>query len=615
MGAKMSKFGSLMTIVLISASVGELAFAGPYGNSMLPANMSLLGPTAYKAVTMHHLQHPRIAFVNHDMAYGLGYTDNKLLQVYGNAVLTKGEKNADYTNETVTGYAAGIGGIGMNGNLGDGRSIVVGQFREKGGGPTPMVSPIADGDHKSGASIMRESIRETMIANLLATELPYGTLQTLTVLATGTLASHNSQEYQDRAINVAEDPLRFGHFVLNESAEKLGGDYLKFDRARVAAAMDHLLADLPSPAGLDLSGKSEGEVFRAKLFEAIDRQAVQHGYAWAHRFFYGTISPSNAALDGRMFDFGAVTFLNGYPRVQLIEDDGPSGDTLHFKRDLLKDIRDSWAKTLPPALLAALPSEQEWFDRFEQTYQAMRRSEMVRLAGTIDAIENEVIDTPAARALGVLLVKMAEAGNDKEIHTYRGDEIPAHPGTYDMQAIFSALAASQPSDRMSLNGNLASLVRDVSLRERLISLYVEVFSRQQAIAGQHGISPAAESRYRLEAAKIRNRPMYAMFWDESEAGIERARKEFASSQNPAAIQDFVTNTIERSRREFRDAAPFTMVLNEKMNPQTGHRTRFLFNARTNKFETQNLSVRESNCSRLLKKKPAFRPSLQKFADN
>jgi hypothetical protein len=613
---KMSRLSSIITIAILSASLSEAVLANER-----PANMDYVGREAYKPVVMRRLRNARTAFVNLSMANELGYvtsnegriTNNweRLLKDYGSAVLTKGETDDAYTKDTNVGYAAGIGGMGMNGNLGDGRSIVTGRFRKKGGGPTPMVSPIADLDHSSGASIMREAIREALIANLLAQELPYGAYQTLTLLDTGTQASHNSAEYQERAINIAEDPLRFGHFVLNPAAEQLGGEYKKFDEERIATGMSRIAEALPAPAGFNPTGKSQAEIFRIKLFEAIDRQAIQHAYGWAHRFFYGTISPSNAAIDGRMFDFGAVAFMDGYARVQLIADDGPNGSTEHFKRDLLKDIRDSWVKTLPPALLAALPSEKEWFDRFEHTYQKMRRTEMVRLAGSIDAIETKVLAGDAARNLGRLLVEMADAGNDQTIHTYKGETNYFGTGLYNMRQILNALAAVDLDNTDAMRTNLTQLIPPRNLRDQLITLYQEVFTRQRQIAAQVGIRSAAEARYRKEAAEIRNRPMDLMFWDSSENGINEARKNYSSGKDPMAIQNFITERIQASRRDFRDAAPFTLVLSEKVNAQTGQRTRHLFDARTNEYRIQRLALQENHCQNLLEGHPAFnRPSLK-----
>ena len=520
-----------------------------------PRNQQVLGAATYVTMPLQKLAHPVLLWADRDFLLRHGVMPNLITDYFAYAAPSLGETGASYLPEFITAFIDGNGGIGMNDNFGSGRAAIIHEdWQIKGSGRTVMVNPKADLYHSNGAALMAEGIHEAVWSRLLAEELPYGAFRTVAVIATG---SYLDTDLQPRALIVREDPLRPGHYVINPSAELLGDAR---DAARIKAAMEHLLAALPTPAGAIPIKKSDQ--FRVKTFEFIERQAIQHGYAWSRGLFHGGTSPSNAGLDGRMIDFGTFSAFDGYPKVRVIDEDGFFGDTSLYKRDLLKNIRDSWVRTLSPELLAGLPSEQEWFDRFETTFQRTRKTEMLRLAGAFSEFSSELFARSEGKKLAEILLKLAEAGNDKEIEAWKG-ESPWGTGTYNLGKILKAAAEVE---LQGLNVELPALkaaLPQVKLRREFVEAYKKAFRTQRSFAAQKGIAATAESEYRRLASEIRNRKMTTLFRaDTNEKPIWDLIAKFKKTGDPKPTQDYVDELVAENRREFRDAAPFTIVLRE-----------------------------------------------------
>ncbi len=592
---KQTRFLTLPGVLALSTAISFAALAGPNDRAMDPKRtphlIHILGEDTYLPVEMTKLARPKFVYVNLDLARADGYEAGvktltpsglkRLTDDVAYAVPAFKENATDYTNEKVFGQATGNGGIGLNDNLGDGRSMgVITGYRSKGGGRTGYVGPHADAYHSSGGLPLSDAVRESVWSNLLANELPYGAHRALTIFATGTLTTPNNADFTARAVLIAEDPHRFGHSVINATAEKLGGAYAEKDRARVKANMKTLVESLPKPAGVSLDGKTRAAIFRLAVLEAIDRQAIQHGYLWAHRLFHGATSPANASPDGRLLDFGTMISIKGYARVQVLDDDGASGETRVFKQDLLKDVRDSWVRTLPPELLAVLPSEAEMFTRFDAKFHETQKLELVRNAGAIDDVFKKLSATPEAHALGSTLFKTAVFKNETVEHISEDRESAHRDNGYDVEKILTALSNADLNSLTSLNQSIADLLHDSDLRADLVAKYQKLFLLQRRLVAREGVSAHAEAKYREAAAAIRNKPMSALFRsDESNARLDHAIRTFEQTGDASVIQNYVDRVIESSRREFRDAAPYTVVMSEHHDKATGLKTRFVFDAK------------------------------------
>ena len=497
-----------------------------------PKHQSVLGAATYVTMPLRGLTHPKLLWADTEYLAGQGISPDQILKKFAYASPVDGESAESYSNETKIGFVDGNGGIGMNGNFGSGRAATIVETRAgsastgqdwqiKGSGRTPMVNKDSDQYHRNGASVLGEGIHEAIWGKLLALEMPYGAYRTVAVIATGSLGVHP---------------------------------------------------------------KNKTEKFRAGIFEFIDRQAIQHGYAWAHSLFHGGTSPTNAGLDGRMLDFGTFSAFDGYPNARVIDEDGFFGDTELYKRDLLKDIRDSWVRTLSSDLLAVLPSEAEWFNRFEATFQTTRQREMLRLAGAFTEFTSELMARSEGQRLAKVLIKIAEAGNTKKIEIWEGQN-PFGTGTYNLGKILALAAGESFVNGDVENSGLRKLIPEEGQRTEFVDAYVSFLKIERQLALHVGISPAAETRYRRLAVKMRNRKMTAVFrLNKNEKHIWKIEADFAANGDPKPVQSYIDNIISESRRDFHHVAPYSIVYTEA-NSKLKNAAR-VFDAVKNQFVTE-----------------------------
>ena len=540
-----------------------------------PRNQAFLGVETYVTMPLRKLANAQLLYVDEETLMARGIAVSQVLEKFGFAAPVDGEFNSSYLELSKTAYVDGNGGIGLNDNFGSGRAATIEtDWQIKGSGRTPLVNPNADSYHKNGAAVLAEGIHEAIWSQLLARELPHGAYKVTAIIATGSTVSSGGHEGQPRVLIIREDPLRPGHYVINPTAEAMNDAR---DRVRISAAMKHLVAALPQPRGSVPQGESAQ--FRSGIFEFIDLQAAQHGYSWAHSLFHGGTSPTNAGMDGRMLDFGTFSAFDGYPKARVIDEDGFMGDTSLYKRDLLKNIRDSWVKTLSPSLLAALPTEEEWFERFEQTFQKTRQKEMLRLAGAFSELTEQLWKREEGRELAILILQLAEAGNDKEIEIWRG-ESPFGGGTYNLKRILSAAASMDLRNLNSDNSHLKSLIADESTRKNFVKKYSALFNLQKTLASGFGIRSSAEAEYRRLASRIRNTKMSSLFHIErNEKQIWKIVNDFKAGRSASTIQGYIDQVVNENRRDFRDTPPFTIVI--KQNKVGQNMIREIFDARTN----------------------------------
>lgn len=492
--------------------------------------------------------------------------DRKLLLAAGYASQVDGEPSSVFTSKVVEADVDAYGGLGMNGNFGSGRAAIVTingkSFQIKGSGRTMMVNARSDQYHRSGASVIREGIWEAAWSQLLAKEMPYGAYQTLAVLATGSQATLHGHNFDPRVTIIREDPVRPAHFLLNPDGMVVQPEE---EKARVTEAMKHIVDALPKPAGYKSQGRQAD--FVVGINEMIDRQAIQHGYAWAHSLFHGGTSPSNTGLDGRMLDFGSYSAFDGYPRARVMDEDGFMGDTEIYKRDFIRDSYASLEQTLPMDLKSVLPPVADLEKRFDENFERTRAKEMLRLAGSMDEFVDSLYETPEGKKLASVLLKMAEAGNSKGIEVWQGQS-PFGTGTYNLGAVLKRLTELP----LVLQGNrkaigladarLTKLVPNVLVRQGLVEAYGRFFEEHGALASENGISSAAEVRYRAIAVDMRNAKMTSMFrTHENEEKISRAIDAFEKG-DASAIGRQINDMISKARREHRDAGRFAVVMRD-----------------------------------------------------
>ena len=557
-------------------------------------NKDILGAATYMSMPLYKVQNAQVVWVDPLLAVEskvanpndpMGLINKKVIDKVGFAAKAEGEVGTVLTHQHVEALVDANGGIGLNGNLGSGRAAIIENWQIKGSGKTMMVLDSVDSWHRNGSSPMSEGLWEAAWSSVTFNELPYGSFRILANIATGGKVSPEA-DAQPRVLIVREDPLRPAHYVLNIEGMKT---HPEFEKNRIAEAMKNIVSALPKPVGYVSQNRQADFVVGVK--EMIHRQAVQHGYMWSHSMMHGGNSPANAGLDGRMLDFGTFSAFDGYPRAMILDDDGYMGETRVIKNDVIKDIRDSWIKTLPADLLAVLPTQQQMFDQYDKEFDNVRHAEMLRLAGAFTEYAAALYDTSSGNELARTLVQMAEAGNEETIELFHAKN-PFGRGTYNVGKVLVHLA-SLPLERLSADeSELRALISDQALRVKLVAAYKKTFAAQREMTRAQNVTNNGESIYRFEAAQIRNHKLSSMYRIEKNySRVMNAVRATQADPNSSIIADTINGMVNESRREFWDASPLTIVLSEKIG-KNNERERRVLDGRTGLVSKVVLSAAE-----------------------
>lgn len=204
------------------------------------------------------------------------------------------------------GHADRYGGSGIGHNGGSGRAVTWNGYHLKGVGRTPLVSALTPPSHAAGGAYLEEAVRETIFAELAAALLPHGAVPTLAIIDLGLVQDWQtdwSPRLERRVVMVRPAFLRPAHFERAVGFVAADPDAARQDVARVVA----MFAALQSGLGSDAV---------PAIFERLgQRWAAQLAHGFIHQFSHGNDTSSNIALDGRLVDFGAATFVPSWARV------------------------------------------------------------------------------------------------------------------------------------------------------------------------------------------------------------------------------------------------------------------------------------------------------------
>ncbi|MEW6703786.1 MAG: hypothetical protein AB1430_02920 [Pseudomonadota bacterium] len=220
----------------------------------------------------------------------------------------------------------GGGNIGTNG--GSGRAVLVGPYYVKGVGRTPLVGLGVDEGHASGGAYLEECVRESLLGEILHRELPHGTVRTLAILTTGAVQVWNTEhgpKPERRCLLVRRAFLRPAHLErapMYRGAEALPG---MADAHRVRETIRALA---------EASGGGV-EALQAQLTESFRRWSRQLASSYLLCLPHGGVSSSNAALDGRLVDFGATASVPSLARYWVASGNHPSGEEF---RDIIDTV-------------------------------------------------------------------------------------------------------------------------------------------------------------------------------------------------------------------------------------------------------------------------------------
>lgn len=518
---------------------------------------SHLDPSSYTKVVAHRLTQARVLWINYALLREMGIDvpaegmttqfEKEILEAFGYAIPQADDPSHLFGPETKEFYADRYGGLGMNGNLGSGRAASAGKVQIKGIGKTPLVGrKVTDYGHAHGGASISESIQEAIWGEILHREMPNGANRVLAVISTGTYTQHSGWK-EERALSVRVDPLRPAHFLSNGSVD---GEDAKADALRVNRVLSRLRDSLPKRE--ETKHLSDHDAIALGLREFIAKTGQQYAASYARRFFHGATSPSNFLMDGGSIDYGTQTAIPDFQKVKVLSDESYFGDTMMQKTDLLHEIIDDLAKTLPPSLRKAVPSREESDRLFDEAYFPHLRSEMLRLTGAPPELVSKMKNDPAANELAEELLKIARAGHDEVIEP-KGQTLQFR-GTYDLGAILNLLASHDKKSKRGLSAALKPLIPKIEVRRSLIAHFSDFYTSLQTQARKAGIPKAVLAKYVREAAEVRNRSQPDLYiGDVRWKLIDGIIKEAMKQNRPELIQQYIDGAVENNARDYKEA--------------------------------------------------------------
>lgn len=272
-------------------------------------------------------------------------------------------------------WADRYGGAGIGGNGGSGRAGLFGGVYVKGIGPTPLIGRTTNKHHVSGGAYLEEAVRETIFAELLARELPWGAVRTMAIIDTledEHWAVDPESDFpiasERRVLLIREPVLRLAHLqraihFTPEESPIAGVDVRRVNHNRAVLAAEW------------------GAGFEAHLRQFWLRWCDQAAYLYVWRLTQGAPSTSNIAFDGRLLDFGAASALPDWCAAVVFSGAPENGfefqQIAQFLHAFYSEHRDGQLTAGEPWDIYAARLTAECRSR----YLARTGAEMLRLAG------------------------------------------------------------------------------------------------------------------------------------------------------------------------------------------------------------------------------------------
>jgi hypothetical protein len=298
--------------------------------------------TGHVPVPLQRLAGARVLWVNLDeahadpawagMAGNMARYERHLLDACAFAVA------ADGARADATGIADRYGGNNIGSNGGSGRAAFIGAYHVKGIGRTPLVGHGVDAAHASGGAYLEECVRESVFAEVVARDFPYGSVRTLAIIATGRVqvwATDAGPKTEQCCLLVRRAFLRPAHL---ERAVRLRGADPRagsVDAERVRLTLRRLAAAL---GGLD--------AVQDALLIALGRWAGQLACSYVQCLPHGGVSSSNVCIDGRLVDFGAMAAVPSLARYWVASGEHPSGEEYKDILDTVNSLTCAFRFTL-----------------------------------------------------------------------------------------------------------------------------------------------------------------------------------------------------------------------------------------------------------------------------
>jgi uncharacterized protein YdiU (UPF0061 family) len=331
--------------------------------------------------------------------------------------------------------------------LGDGRAVLLGELRDRGGALRDLhlkgagrtsFSRMGDGRAALGPVLREYVVSEAMAA------LGIPTTRALAMVATGEPVYREEGPLPGATLaRVAASHVRVGTFEYFAA---------RGDRDGVRALADYVIARLYPEAG------GASSPYRALLEIAMRRQAELIALWMSVGFIHGVMNTDNAAIAGETLDFGPCAFLDTYHPATVYSSIDRGGRYAYGQQPgigLWNMTR--FAETLLPLLdadeEAAVALARETLGAYPDLYRAAYEDRMRRKLGLGSrrdddaALVNDLLECMAAGSADFTLVfrgLASAADGDAESHA-RGRELFSDPRAFDAWAVrWRARLASEP---------------------------------------------------------------------------------------------------------------------------------------------------------------------------
>ena len=426
------------------------------------------------------------------------------------------------------------GGANIGHNGGSGRAAFINGYHVKGVGRTRLVSVLTDAAHASGGAYLEECVRETIFAELVAAEFPYGAVPTLAIIETGAVQvwdTDHGPKHERCCLLVRPAFVRPAHF------ERAPG-FISTDPRE--GMRDAERVRLSYQAGLQLWG---GPALKNSYLDFWPRWASQIAYAFAHRLPHAAYTSSNICLDGSLLDFGAMAAMPSWGQFTTSPGAPPTGLEFGLLVQALQ-LQTPFAARHLDAELGTPESVTAIVNSAGQSYQHEMAREVLRVLGLTGKQALAVLAGPGQLATQLALNRLVG-------HFQR-----------DQLCIFEA--TPQPRRDWDLAG-----FWDSEPRQHMAPLR-HVLSGLLGLEGEG--AAAAEAEALAARCKLRAK-------DRSELYRERFKEAVYASLDGTlpgplltvdAVSNFIDSQVARQRRDGRAEPALAAPLGFARGPEAGY---------------------------------------------
>ena len=221
-------------------------------------------------------------------------------------------------------FADRYGGVGVGYHGGSARCAIRSGFQVKGVGKNLLLGKPHTGDidlaHSDGQLKLLDACREVIWSKVCAEALPFGAVESLAIVVSQSVEPtiiETPYLPSSSALLIRRFELRPAHFLRNiffrPHNEPIASNNL--DSQRVTKAMTMLASSFVSEGIVPAGFSTSESCISCALTVLAKRFAFQVAAATAKRIFHGSLCCSNICLDGKFIDFGIMTSVPGYERL------------------------------------------------------------------------------------------------------------------------------------------------------------------------------------------------------------------------------------------------------------------------------------------------------------